>query len=49
MEESWGYNPSKLTPMLQANVKHENSTNKNKDSIDDIVKKLKTPTSSLTR
>lgn len=49
MEKSWREDPSKLIPMIQANVKYGKTSKKKHQSVEEISKKLNTPKKTSTR
>lgn len=49
MEKSWREDPTKLIPMIQANVKYGKTTKKERQSVEEISKNLITPKKSSTR
>ncbi|XP_074030149.1 rifampicin phosphotransferase isoform X2 [Leptinotarsa decemlineata] len=48
-EESWAENPSKVISMIQANIKHERNTKKERILPLDVIKNLASPKSEITR
>nr|XP_023023287.1 uncharacterized protein LOC111511504 [Leptinotarsa decemlineata] len=48
-EESWAENPSKVISMIQANIKHERNTKKERILPVDVIKNLASPKSEITR
>ncbi|CAH1955179.1 unnamed protein product [Acanthoscelides obtectus] len=49
IEKSWAEDPTQLIPMLQANARNEKKVQNSKHTVDEIVAKLKSPKSNITR
>lgn len=49
MEETWGLNPSKVIPMIQANAMHMREVTKEHKTIDQVISSLVSPVNVVTK